>query len=42
MVQEVVLEEFNHEVKADEYYSQILIRITPFSKTFEEAKKADY
>lgn len=35
----MVLEEFDHEVKVDEYYSQILIKITPFSKTFEEAKK---
>ena len=38
MVQKIIAEEFNHEVKADKDHSQILIKITPSSKTFEEAK----
>jgi hypothetical protein len=39
MVQKIIAEEFNHEVKADKDHSQILIKITPSSKTFEEAKR---
>jgi hypothetical protein len=39
MVQKMCSEEFDHEVKADKDHSQILIKITPSSKTFEEAKR---
>jgi hypothetical protein len=39
MVQEIYSEEFNHEVKADKDHSQILIKITPSSKSYVEAKK---
>jgi len=36
---EKVSEEFNREVKTDQNHAQILIKITPSSKTFEEARK---
>jgi len=39
MVQAQLLEELDQEVKADSTYAQILIKITPSSKTYEEAKK---
>jgi hypothetical protein len=39
MVLEEVLEEFNHEVKADKNYAQLLIEISPSSEAFEEATK---
>jgi hypothetical protein len=39
MVQEMCSEGFNHEVKTDKHHSQILIKNTPSSKTFEEAKR---
>lgn len=39
MVLEEVLEEFNHEVKADKNYAQLLIEISPTSEPFEEATK---
>lgn len=39
MVREMFSEGFNHEVKADKHHSQILIKNTPSSKTFEEAKR---
>jgi len=34
-----ISEEFNHEFQADRSHAQILMKITPSSKTFEEAKK---
>lgn len=36
---EKVIEEFNHEIKADKNHAQILIEITPASKTLGEVKK---
>ena len=39
MFQEMCSEGFNHEVKADKHHSQILIKITPSSKSYVEAKK---
>jgi len=39
MVQKIISEKFNDEVKADKDHSQILIKITPSSKAFEEAKR---
>jgi hypothetical protein len=39
MAQEYFWEELNQEVKADRTYAQILIKITPSSKTLEEAKE---
>lgn len=32
-------EEFNHELKAEKYYSKIMIEMINDSKVFEEAKK---
>ena len=39
MVYDVTSKEFNHELKADKNYAQILIQISPHSKTLREAKK---
>lgn len=36
---EKVIEEFNHEIKADKNHAQILIEITPASETLGEVKK---
>jgi len=36
---EKVFEEFNHEIKADKNHAQILIEITPASKTLGEVRK---
>lgn len=39
MVQKIISEESNHEVKTDKDHSQILIKITPSSKSYLEGTK---
>jgi len=39
LVEEEVLEKFNHEIKADENYAQVVIEIKAPPNTYEEVKR---